>query len=89
MRAPFGDLEPALPREGNVHSADDWHSVLEPVVARYRTNTLKSELERGTHVRSGTWFAEDNPSVTLFALAFAWRGIAYSSKRMTPKYSGW
>jgi hypothetical protein len=32
----FGDLERALLREGQVHSADDWRSVLEPVVARYR-----------------------------------------------------
>ena len=32
----FGDLERALLREGNVSSADDWRSVLEPVVARYR-----------------------------------------------------
>ena len=32
-----GDLERALLRHGNVASADDWRSVLEPVVARYRT----------------------------------------------------
>lgn len=32
----FGDLERAKLRSGNVHSADDWRSVLEPVVARYR-----------------------------------------------------
>lgn len=32
----FGDLERALLREGQVHSAEDWRSVLEPVVARYR-----------------------------------------------------
>lgn len=32
----FGDLERALPRNGNVASAEDWRSVLEPVVARYR-----------------------------------------------------
>jgi hypothetical protein len=32
----FGDLERALLREGNVHSADDWRKVLEPVVERYR-----------------------------------------------------
>ena len=32
----FGDLERALLRNGNVASADDWHSVLEPIVARYR-----------------------------------------------------
>ena len=32
----FGDLERCLPREGNVASADDWRSVLEPIVDRYR-----------------------------------------------------
>ncbi len=36
-----GDLERALLRNGNVHSADDWRSVLEPVVARYRAMTIK------------------------------------------------
>ena len=30
----FGDLERANLRKGNVHSADDWLSVLQPVVAR-------------------------------------------------------
>jgi hypothetical protein len=37
----FGDLEHALLREGHVHSANDWHSVLEPVVARYRDADLR------------------------------------------------
>ena len=32
----LGDLERVLLRNGNVASADDWRSVLEPVVARYR-----------------------------------------------------
>jgi len=32
----FGDLERCLLREGNVASADDWRSVLEPIVDRYR-----------------------------------------------------
>jgi len=32
----FGDLERALLRNGNVHSADDWRSLLEPIVHRYR-----------------------------------------------------
>jgi hypothetical protein len=36
-----GDLERALLRNGNVHSADDWRSVLEPVVARYRSMAIK------------------------------------------------
>jgi len=37
----FGDLERAKLRSGNVHSADDWRSVLEPVVARYRDRTKR------------------------------------------------
>jgi hypothetical protein len=32
----FGDLERCLLRPGNVHSAEDWRAVLEPVLARYR-----------------------------------------------------
>jgi hypothetical protein len=32
----FGDLERALLREGNVASADDWRTVLEPILSRYR-----------------------------------------------------
>jgi Transposase DDE domain group 1 len=32
----FGDLERCALRPGNVHSADGWKGVLEPVVARYR-----------------------------------------------------
>ena len=32
----FGDLERVLLREGNVSSADDWRSVLEPIGGRYR-----------------------------------------------------
>jgi hypothetical protein len=35
-----GDLERVLLRNGNVHSADDWSSVLEPVVERYRGESL-------------------------------------------------
>ena len=37
----FGDVERALLRNGNVHSAEDWRSVLEPVVARYRLLGIK------------------------------------------------
>src|SRR5215210_2500919 len=36
----FGDLERCALRPGNVHSAEGWRDVLEPVVARYRT-TMK------------------------------------------------
>jgi Transposase DDE domain group 1 len=36
----FGDLERCLLRPGNVHGADDWRSVLVPVIARYRGRGL-------------------------------------------------
>ena len=42
----FGDLERCASRSGNVHSADDWRSVIEPVVARYR-DKVKRRFFRG------------------------------------------
>jgi hypothetical protein len=36
----FGDLERCALRPGNVHSAESWRAVLEPVIARYR-DTVK------------------------------------------------
>ena len=36
----FGDLERCVLRPGNVHSAEGWRSVLEPVIARYRERGL-------------------------------------------------
>jgi hypothetical protein len=42
----FGDLERCALRSGNVHSADGWRDVLEPVVARYRQK-MKRRYFRG------------------------------------------
>src|SRR3569832_1495720 len=42
----FGDLERCALRPGNVHSADGWRDLLEPVVARYRGG-LKRRYFRG------------------------------------------
>ena len=42
----FGDLERCSLRPGNVHSADGWREVLEPVVARYRRK-MKRRYFRG------------------------------------------
>jgi hypothetical protein len=36
----FGDVEGAMLREGNAHSARDWLSVLEPIVERYRSRRI-------------------------------------------------
>src|SRR5271163_1882939 len=41
-----GDVERCALRSGNVHSADGWRAVLEPVVARYR-DTVKRLYFRG------------------------------------------
>src|SRR5919199_116238 len=37
----FGDVERCALRPGNVHSAEGWRAMLEPVVARYRTSTKR------------------------------------------------
>ncbi len=36
----FGDMEQASLRNGNVHSAEDWQSVLEPIISRYRSSGI-------------------------------------------------
>jgi hypothetical protein len=42
----FGDMEQAFLRNGNVHSADNWQSVLEPIIACYRSSDI-SRFFRG------------------------------------------
>jgi hypothetical protein len=42
----LGDMERCALRPGNVHSADGWRAVLEPVVSRYR-GTVKRRYFRG------------------------------------------
>src|SRR5277367_3595995 len=42
----FGDVERCALRPGNVHGADGWRAVLEPVIARYR-GTVKRLYFRG------------------------------------------
>ena len=37
----FGDCEGSLLRPGNVHSADRWKEMLEPIVARYERKTVR------------------------------------------------
>jgi len=57
----FGDVEEVMLRQGNVHTAEDWRSVLEPVVARYRG------LEIPFYFRADAGFA--NPEVYEFVEA--------------------
>ena len=37
----FGDVEAAMLREGNAHSARDWRVVLAPIVERYRSHRIE------------------------------------------------
>src|SRR5271169_1052814 len=46
----FGDVERCVLRPGNVHSADGWRAVLEPVVARYR-GAGGASISGATHLR--------------------------------------
>jgi hypothetical protein len=63
----FGDLERCLLRPGHVHSAEDWRTVLEPVLARYR--------ERGVELyfRADAAFAQPELYETLEA-----EGVQYA-----------
>jgi hypothetical protein len=54
----LGDVEDVLLRQGNVHSANDWLSVLKPVVSRYRG------LEIPFYFRADAAFA--NPEIYEF-----------------------
>ena len=40
-----GDLERCVLRPGNIHSADGWRSVLEPIVIRYRDKVERCALQ--------------------------------------------
>jgi hypothetical protein len=63
----FGDLERCALRPGNVHSADGWRAVLEPVVARYRGKVKR------LYFRADAAFA--GPEIYEFLEA---RGIKYA-----------
>jgi len=63
----LGDLERCALRSGNVHSADGWHGVQEPVIARYRFTVKR------LYFRADAAFA--NPEVYAFLEA---AGIAYA-----------
>lgn len=63
----FGDLERCTLRTGNVHSADGWKGVLDPVVARYRGKVAR------IYFRADAGFA--NPDVYEYLEA---EGIKYA-----------
>ena len=63
----FGDVERCVLRPGNVHSADGWRAVLEPVIAPYRGNVKR------LYFRGYAAFA--NPEIYEFLEA---EGIGYT-----------
>ena len=68
----FGDLGRSLLSPGNVHSAEDWRSVLVPVVARYRERKLRR------YFRADAAFAK--PDIYAFLEA---EGYAYAIRLPT------
>ncbi|MCR4340600.1 MAG: IS1380 family transposase [Gemmatimonadaceae bacterium] len=70
----FGDLERSALRPGNVHSADGWKDVLEPVVGRYRSRFKRR------YFRADAAFA--NPEVYEFLEA---EGFSYAIRLPTNK----
>jgi len=62
----FGDLERCLLRPGNVHSAEDWRLVFEPVVNRYRSRKLRR------YFRADAAFAKPNIYEFLEAEGYAY-----------------
>jgi hypothetical protein len=72
----FGDLERSLLRPGNVHSAEDWRLVLEPVVERYRNRDLRR------YFRADAAFAK--PEIYEFLEA---EGYAYAIRLPTNRRS--
>ena len=63
----FGDLERCLLRPGNVHGAEDWRTVLEPVLGRYRGRGV------GLYFRADAAFAKPELYETLEA-----EGVRYA-----------
>jgi hypothetical protein len=63
----FGDVEQCVLRPGNVHSADGWRAVLEPVIARYRGSVKR------LYIRGDAAFA--NPEMYEYLEA---EGIGYA-----------
>ncbi len=70
----FGDLEWCSLRPGNVHSADSWREVLEPVVERYRERNLRRYFRGDLPHRTSTSFwkmkASSTPSASRRTLFF-------------------
>ena len=62
----FGDVERCVLRTGNVHSADGWRAVLEPVIARYRgvVKHLYSGATRPSPIRKYTSYSKPRAQAT-------------------------
>jgi hypothetical protein len=78
----FGDLERCALRPGNVHSAEGWRDVLEPVVAEYRTTMKRRSFRADAGFASPEVYAfleaeDDGYVIRLPANAVLQRRIAH------------
>jgi hypothetical protein len=66
----FGDCEGAMLRSGNVHSAERWRQVLEPIVERYRKTGVRllfrAELPLPSRRYTNTWSHETSDTLSGF-----------------------
>ena len=76
----FGDVEQALLRAGNVHSAQDWQAVLAPVVVRYQGRNLLR------YFRAGAAFAQPELYEYMEAEGFEY-AIRLPAKRVVRFYN--
>jgi hypothetical protein len=64
----LGDLERCALRPGDVHSADGWREVLEPVVSRYRGRVKRLYFRGGL---AASWSYRENRNQRRTASSFA------------------
>jgi len=73
-----GDMERTLLRNGNVHSADDWRCVLEPVVARYRSSDISRFFRGDSAFADPEIYRFLEPENYLYAIRLKSNQILYS-----------
>jgi len=76
-----GDLERVLLRNGNVHSAEDWRLVLEPVVARYRDESIRKFFRADAAFAIPQVYEFLEAQGFLFAIRLPGNGVLYDHIR--------
>ncbi|MCW4040462.1 MAG: transposase [Candidatus Bathyarchaeota archaeon] len=84
----FGDIERVLLRNGNVYSSDDWKSVLEPVVERYKDESLIRYFRGDEHLSLNEVDLEKTPMTLGPYLTMDKAAILHPLERMVSQHCG-